>query len=307
MQNARANKQECEVEQNDGRAFEQLVGWIETHFSPQGFKVETRKPVLDDSGVRLAEFDILITGNVGTARVTCLIECRDRPSEGPAPASWIEQLIGRRTRFRLDKVMAVSSTGFAAGAIIAAADVGIELRELQSLSYDDVTHWLPRNAPIIVHGNDIRAVRAFVEDADLAVHVSLDDPVLIGRDSGERQSLGDLWRKLVNGESVWKDIPEGGQPVECTPKVVEHISERYSAEIEGRCFALRDIEFDVTLHAYFPVMPFVEAAEYSTVVGPDGKQTYARVGRWEAPEGSPIRGLTFIGFLKKPEGHGNGT
>ncbi len=34
--------------------------------------------------------------------------------------------------------MAVSSTGFAAGAITTAADAGIALRELQSLTYDDV-------------------------------------------------------------------------------------------------------------------------------------------------------------------------
>ena len=293
------------MERNDGSALEQLVSWIESHFSPRGFKVETRKPVFNDSGVQVAEFDILITGHIGTGHVACLIECRDRPSEGPAPASWIEQLIGRRARFRFDKVMAVSSTGFAQGAVAAAADAGIELRELQSLTYDDVAHWLPRNAPMIVHEGRFKAVRTYIDDPASAENrqgvLSLDKPLLVGNESGKRLSFRDLWQKLVNGHSVWTGIPEGGPPIEVTVKVSDHISEGYTAEVEGRALPVRSIEFDATLHAYFPLMPFVEAAEYSTVVGPDGKLTYARVGRWEAPEGSLIRGLTFIGFLKRPE------
>jgi len=62
--------EERNVERKPVRTLEQLVGWIESRFSPRGFKVETRKSVLDDSGVQVAEFDILITGYIGTAPVT---------------------------------------------------------------------------------------------------------------------------------------------------------------------------------------------------------------------------------------------
>ena len=158
---------------------------------------------------------------------------------------------------------------------------------------------------MIVHAGHFKAVRAYIDDPASAENrqgvLSLDEPLLVGHESGARLSFRELWQKLVNEHSMWKDIPEGGPPIEVTVKVADHISEGYTAEIEGRSLPVRSIEFDATLHAYFPMMPFVEAAEYSTVVGPDGKQTYARVGRWEAPEGSPIRGLTFIGFLKRPE------
>jgi hypothetical protein len=129
---------------NDGKQLEQLVRLIEGWFA-RDFKVEIRKPVYDDSGVQIAELDILITGKVGTADFTSLIECRDRPSEGPAPVGWIEQLAGRRTRLKLNTVMAVSSTGFSQPARDAAHEFGIPLREFDQLTFNDVADWLPAN------------------------------------------------------------------------------------------------------------------------------------------------------------------
>ncbi len=99
---------------DDGESLEHLVTMIEASLAPSGFTVETRKRVYED-GVQIAELDIIITGRVGTSSFTGLIECRDRPSGGAAPVSWIEQLVGRRDRFKLSSVMAVSTTGFAPG------------------------------------------------------------------------------------------------------------------------------------------------------------------------------------------------
>ena len=83
----------------DGQQLEQWVAMIESHLSPKGFTVERRTPVRNDAGVQIAEFDIVIRGPIGTTEVAWLIECRDRPSEGPAPGGWIEHLVGRRSRF----------------------------------------------------------------------------------------------------------------------------------------------------------------------------------------------------------------
>lgn len=114
-----------------GVGLEQLVAAIEKQLSPDNFKVELNEQVRNDQGVQIAEFDVLITGKVGSSSVNWLIECRDRPSHGPAPGSWIEQLVGRRQRFHFDKVIAVSTTGFADGAVDYAQREGILLRTVQ--------------------------------------------------------------------------------------------------------------------------------------------------------------------------------
>ena len=126
----------------DGKQLEALVSFVEKTLLPQGFDVKTNERVYNDDGVQVAEFDVEIRGNVGSTNIAWLIECRDRPGDGPAPGSWIEQLVGRRTRFGFNKVTAVSTTGFAAGAISFAQSQGIDLREVKALSAEEFTGWL---------------------------------------------------------------------------------------------------------------------------------------------------------------------
>lgn len=126
----------------DGKQLEGLVTFVEETLLPKGFDVKTNERVYNDDGVQIAEFDIEIRGKVGSTSIAWLIECRDRPSDGPAPGSWIEQLVGRRTRFGFNKVTAVSTTGFAAGAIDFAQSKGIEIREVKALSPEEFAGWL---------------------------------------------------------------------------------------------------------------------------------------------------------------------
>ena len=63
-----------------------------------------------------------------------LLECRDRPSRGPAPKSWIEQLIGRREVHGFHKVWAVSTTGFSSPAKKTALTHDIGLKTVESFS-----------------------------------------------------------------------------------------------------------------------------------------------------------------------------
>src|ERR671918_3202396 len=97
---------------NTGKSLEKLVKQIEELLLPKGFYIRSNERVYNDEGIQIAEFDIEITGMLGSTPIKWLIECRDRPAQGPAPGSWIEQLVGRRARFRIDKVTAVSTTGF---------------------------------------------------------------------------------------------------------------------------------------------------------------------------------------------------
>jgi hypothetical protein len=64
--------------QNTGRKLEDLVRSIEEHLLPEEFKVELRERIYSESGEQIAEFDIVITGNIGSSAINWLIECRDR-------------------------------------------------------------------------------------------------------------------------------------------------------------------------------------------------------------------------------------
>lgn len=127
---------------SDGKQLESLVSFVEEILIPQGFNVKTNTKVYNDEGIQIAEFDIEVRGKLGTTDLAWLIECRDRPSQGPAPGAWIEQLVGRRSRFGFNKVTAVSTTGFAAGAKEFAESQGIELREVEKLTPDYFADWL---------------------------------------------------------------------------------------------------------------------------------------------------------------------
>jgi len=126
---------------NDGKYLEALVAFVEETMLPEGYDVKTNKRIYNDDGVQIAEFDVEIRGRLGTTDIAWLIECRDRPGSGPAPGSWIEQLVGRRSRFGFNKVTAVSTTGFAEGAQEFAKQQGIELRVVEALT-PDAFSWL---------------------------------------------------------------------------------------------------------------------------------------------------------------------
>lgn len=127
---------------DDGKRLEGLVAFVEETLLPAGFDVQTNERIFNDDGVQIAEFDVEIRGKVGTTTIAWLIECRDRPGSGAAPVSWIEQLYGRRSRFGFNKVTAVSTTGFSAGARDFAETEGIELREVASLTPEEFSDWL---------------------------------------------------------------------------------------------------------------------------------------------------------------------
>jgi len=134
---------------NTGKFLERLVSQVEKYFLPDKFDIKTNERVFNDDGIQIAEFDIEIRGQLGTTEINWLIECRDRPSQGAAPGSWIEQLVGRRSRFNFNKVTAVSTTGFAEGVKKFAEKEGIELRTVKEISINDIKNWCGLSEMII--------------------------------------------------------------------------------------------------------------------------------------------------------------
>jgi len=126
---------------NDGKRLQDLVELVESKLKPAGYKVETNVIEFDSDGNLAGEFDIQFFGTNENTGFTWLIECRDRPSDGPANGGWIEQLYGRRDRFKFSKVTAVSSSGFALNAIKFAGEVGIELKEVKDMTAAEFSRW----------------------------------------------------------------------------------------------------------------------------------------------------------------------
>lgn len=180
---------------SDGKHLEALVAYIEKRLLPEGFTVATNERVFNDEGIQIAEFDIEVRGKVGSTAIAWLIECRDRPTSGAAPGSWIEQLVGRRTRFGFNKVTAVSTTGFAAGATEFALMQGIELREVKALSPEEFSDWL-----------QIRHIH-HIERQTTLIHASL----LIDESEpdGKRQALAEFLGKTDGSDVLLKSSKSG--------------------------------------------------------------------------------------------------
>ncbi|KAA6193745.1 MULTISPECIES: hypothetical protein [Pseudomonas] len=129
------------AKKKDGKQLESIVTYIESLRLPPDWSITPRVLSSTTTGRPAAELDIMVEGKVGTIDFKWLIECRDRPSEGPAPVAWIEQLIGRRQRFNLSRVTAVSTTGFSTGALEEAERFAIDTREFKVLSPAEFEEW----------------------------------------------------------------------------------------------------------------------------------------------------------------------
>jgi len=68
-----------------------------------------------------------------------LVECRIHKDK--QDVQWIEELVGRRASLRADAVVAVSASGFTEGAVKKAHAFGIILRDLLSLTEEEISAW----------------------------------------------------------------------------------------------------------------------------------------------------------------------
>jgi hypothetical protein len=212
---------------NDGKPLQNLAEFIETALHPVGFEVVTNWCEFDADGNLLAEFDIQFVGTHMNSGYKWLIECRDRPSQGAAPGSWIEQLVGRRSRFKFDKVTAVSSTGFAPGAAAYAAAEDIELKEVRSLTPQHFSDWLRlenievmdpnwriTDAGFTVATGMDQALTNALNDilSDSASNGRQNDPLIKGVETGTCRSLNDIFWQITWELGDWQKLIPGDPP-----------------------------------------------------------------------------------------------
>jgi hypothetical protein len=102
-----------------------------------------------------------------------LVECRLRSRK--QDATWIEELIGRRESLRADAVIAVSASGFTTGAMAKAKVFGIILRDILSLTEEEISQWghKTRVSLIFYEFTDVDII--FIFDSKHADKVTIED------------------------------------------------------------------------------------------------------------------------------------
>jgi hypothetical protein len=258
----------------DGKDLEAFVSTIERSLLPPGFSIENRRREYAPTGTQIAEFDLIIQGRIGSAHLSWLIECRDRPSDGPAPGSWIEQLVGRRARFRFDKVMAVSSTGFASGAVEYARSAGIDVRSLKNLSARDLSDWLAAQEIVIVNRrtqlDHMRVLISESEPAETFEAVSRalerytpDEAVFVNPRTKVHVHPSDAFMTFASSRpELWPTPPQDGWSCEVKLRAIYPPGDRYVLVLDIGEVEVPEVLFDGSLRIELTSVPFTKFIEY---------------------------------------------
>lgn len=263
---------------SDGKQLEGLVSFVEETLIPKGFTVETNSKVFNEDGVQIAEFDIEVRGKVGTTEIAWLIECRDRPSQGAAPGSWIEQLVGRRKRFGFNKVTAVSTTGFAEGVKGFAKTEGIELREVAEISKEAFEDWFlinelnQLNRQTILHRATVFADKTEksekVEELKKILKISTGDtPFLVSKVSSEKVPLKNAFLGAVElAGNLFDDVePNGASKTIHLHVNYDNDADHFEVETLHGNVRIRSIQFHGELKIIEKKIPIIKTTEYRNI------------------------------------------
>jgi hypothetical protein len=122
--------------QPQSEKFKRQIERIHQLLENDGAQVTWNDKIPDpDNPSQVRQIDITIR----RGDTTTLVECRIHKER--QDVKWIEELIGRRQSLRAHAVIAVSASGFTAGAIAKAESFGIILRSLGSLSEQEIRSW----------------------------------------------------------------------------------------------------------------------------------------------------------------------
>jgi len=264
---------------NTGKFLESFVNRIEKILLPDSFTISSNEKVFKDDGTQIAEFDIEIEGKVGTTNFKWLIECRDRPTQGPAPGSWIEQLVGRRDRFKFDKVIAVSTTGFAEGAKEYAKDAGIEIRTVTEANIDQINDWfLLKNMSLCKRGVVLEHATLLVDKNEpkerqealnkILVDNSPESKILMSTETGKRITVATAFALAASDTKGLYDeiIPQGG-----AIKVNLHVTypqddSHYVVESSLGNIRIREILFQGELTVAVEEIPIMTIKKYGSLI-----------------------------------------
>jgi hypothetical protein len=230
----------------DGRALETFVKQIEEEAAAPGTTVEPRVKAYSEDGKQIAEFDIVVTGKFGTGDIKWLLECRDRPSEGAAPNSWIELA----TRYR------------------------IELRSVNKVDPSEFADWF--QVELMECFNRVADLKhcgvEFAEEQSEAQKMEIEALLTQGANAMRLWSPQDqayttashAFLALVSQHNLWDDLPIGQK------KGISIVGEypaddRFQIELDSGRLTVSRMRFDGELWVEKTLVPIAAAEEYSTV------------------------------------------
>lgn len=115
-------------------SFQKLITVIEKSISDEKTDVKESEFIKDNLGIN-REIDVLITTEINNTKIQIALECRDHGRD--QSLEWIDQIIGKYFNINIEKVVAVSSSGFSDAAVTKAKAYNISLLSLEDVSQVD--------------------------------------------------------------------------------------------------------------------------------------------------------------------------
>lgn len=190
--------------------FQRVVHSLVKQLAPQGAVARSSVELLErESGAR-REVDTLIEIGAGVTMVRIAIECREHGRR--ADVGWIDELIGKYSRLPIDRVVAVSASGFSRAAQAKAQSHNIDLLSPKEVSSIDWPARFPKpNKRILGVG-----------------WISYHPKVLFVVDGRGH------WARLRSTDSVrsGEDVCDGQT---FAAEVLQKVQARIKAEVDGAC------------------------------------------------------------------------
>jgi hypothetical protein len=174
--------------------FQKIVTYIAEQLAPLGATVKESVELTEKgiSGV-VREVDILIEVGGGLTRVQIAVESRDRGRKDDI--QWVDHLIGKYALLPIDRVLAISRTGFSGAAKLKAELHGIELVSPEEIASAD---WPSRFQKVGIASLVTRLEMKHVDfytTPQFTRTVSLDDR--IRHDAGAKRHVEGTVRELI--------------------------------------------------------------------------------------------------------------
>lgn len=116
--------------------FERQIERIHSLLDDSGAEVTWNDRIPDpDNPSQPRQIDITLRREDALTAIECRIHAATQD------VRWIEELIGRRTSLRADAIIGVSASGFTRGAIVKAKAHGVILRDMKSLTEQEISAW----------------------------------------------------------------------------------------------------------------------------------------------------------------------
>jgi hypothetical protein len=123
----------------ESRLFEELIARIEAVAAPLGATVKPNDHIPDKKTGELRQVDASIRYQLGTVPILITVECRKRVKVDDA--TWIEQLRTKKEDIGAHHTIAVSVRGFSEPARIKAESYGIDVRQYEEITSEEIGHW----------------------------------------------------------------------------------------------------------------------------------------------------------------------